>query len=171
MMSKRVFVLLALRSFSEVVWITYIGFWLCLNYNKNMKRQIIIVAVIALVAFVVYFFYFRPPFKYSGPQFPKYFPKEMITDSYVVDLEVLNDAGKLANEKQRASISYKSQRSMDENLKSFKEYFTANGFIVENLPESNVAKFLGARKDKTSVSIALWKGSPVRISILYIISK
>ncbi|MEK7503084.1 MAG: hypothetical protein AAB556_01410 [Patescibacteria group bacterium] len=134
-----------------------------------MKRPIIIVAV-AIVLFAVYFFYLRPE-RVFGPELPSFFPQEMIGDSYIVDLEVLNDAGKLDGEIRRATVSYRSHKSVEEILKGFKDYFAANAFMVEDLPESELAKFLGARKDKTSVSIAFWKESPVRVSILYIVSK
>jgi|SRR3989344_1230630 len=135
-----------------------------------MKRSIIIAMVVVIVAIAIYFFYLRPS-ESIGTEFPNYFPKEMISDSYIVDLEVLNNAGKLDNEARRTSISYKSHQSIEDSIKGFKEYFTANVFTVENLPENEFAKFLGAQKDKTSISIAFWKESPVQISILYIVSK
>lgn len=136
-----------------------------------MKRPVIIAAVVALVALVIYFFYLRP-IQYTGPKFPAYFPKGMITDAYVINLEALNDVSKLENESHRADISYRSQRTLEDNIKSFNEYFKAGNFVVEkNLPKIGNASYIGARKDKTLVSIALWKESPVRVSILYIVLK
>ena len=137
-----------------------------------MKRWVIIAVVGVLIVGTIYFFYFLPG-RYTGPEFPRFFPKEMISDSYIVDLEVLeDDAGKLDGEARRATISYKSHRSLEDNLQDFKSYFETNNFSLIDIPTSIPGQtFLAAKKDKTSISVTFWKRSPLEISILYITTK
>lgn len=134
-----------------------------------MKR-FLIPALVLGIAVAVYFVFFAGR---GLGQFPYYFPKDMILDSYIVDLTINADEGdiKLLNEKHRANISYKSHRTITENIESFKSYFQANGYSFTEMPSLGDQRFISAQKDKASVGITFWEKSPVVISILYIIQK
>lgn len=135
-----------------------------------MKRTLILaVAILAVLVAGFYFFAFREEKNLIKSSFPSYFPKEMITDPYVVNLEVLPDSP-IESEKHRVLASYISHRSEAENKQSFKKYFEENKYQVE---EGNAGEqsFIGARKEKITSSVTFWKRSPLQISIVYIISK
>lgn len=149
-----------------------IEFMFCLNYNKIMKRPLIIVVAAVAVFVVGYFFFFLRSGELVGPQFPDYFPKEMIADPYVIDLEIDESDTKLANESKRLAVSYKSHANLEESAENFKSYFQANGYTLANIPPTNNdQRFVAASKDKISVGITLWERSPLLVSILYIIQK
>lgn len=138
-----------------------------------MKRILIAVFVVAAVLVVAYYFLFLRGGNNNGvitSLLPDYFPKEVIKDSYLINLEVLSDTFRLPNEAHRAQISYISQHSMKENIKSFTKYFTDNGFETQTR-DAKGQKFLLGRKDKSNISITLWEGSQVKIAIIYILNK
>lgn len=139
-----------------------------------MKKALIVLLVIAVAGAMVFYFFVSPRIGKNPilPVFPDFFPQEMIADSYTVDLEILSDAKKLEGERERVFVSYKSHRGIPENIKSFNDYFWANGyFLTENLKNDDKAEFVEAKKDKILVNVSLWKESPIRVSILYIILK
>src|SRR3989344_4006481 len=132
-----------------------------------MKRALIIAVVLTALAGVFYFFSSRVDIGDFSAEFPRFFPKEMIADPYIVDLEVLDNDVKLEAEKERVSISYTSHRTIEENIKSFQSYFQANGFLNTVSKDDN-ASFISASKDKISVGATLWSGGLTKVSILYI---
>lgn len=135
-----------------------------------MKRLfVIIVIILSVLVATLYFLIHKEPQNVLRAYFPDYFPKEMVTDSYVVNLEVLPDSP-IQNERHRVLASYISHRSEEENKESFKKYFEENGFSVEE-GDAGEQSFIGARKDKITSSVTFWKRSPLQISIVYIISK
>lgn len=133
-----------------------------------MKRVFAVVLFLGAIA-VVYFLFFNRS-KPGIVQFPSYFPKEMISDSYIVNLAIDTDETKLKNEKHRVAVSYVSYKTLAENLENFQSYFQANGFSL-NTQENDEAHFVSAAKDNTSIGVTIWKRSPVQTSILYIINK
>lgn len=132
-----------------------------------MKRVFIIALALGAIA-IAYFLFFNPT--QSGVQFPSYFPKEMITDPYIIDLVIDADEAKLKNEKHRVAVSYTSHKTPEENLESFQSYFQPNGFSA-NVQNNDEAHFLSAVKENISIGVTVWKRSPVQVSILYIINK
>lgn len=135
-----------------------------------MKRVLtIVVIVLAALAAVLYFLSPEEPKNVLSDSFPDYFPKEMISDPYIVNLEVQPDFP-IGEEVHRILASYVSHRSEEENKQSFKKYFEENGFNVEE-GDAGEQSFIGARKDKITASVTFWKRSPLQISIVYIISK
>lgn len=137
--------------------------------TMNIMKRVFVVALILGVIAVVYLLFFNR--LQSGiVQFPSYFPKEMITDPYLVDLIIDADEAKLKNEKHRVAVSYISHKTLAENLESFRSYFQANGFSL-NTQENDEAQFVSAAKNSTSIGVTIWKRSPVQVSILYIINK
>ena len=138
---------------------------------KTMKRIIIVALVIVAAGAVAYYFFAvrhnTAEIQYS---FPAYFPREMISDSYLINLEILADAVRLPTEQHRVSVSYISHLKFVENEKGFKDYFDKNSFKW-SIIDSVDSRFIVAEKEKTNISITLWKQLPERIAILYIVNK
>ena len=138
---------------------------------NNMKLSLFIIAVV-VVALAIAFYFFVPPLVSKNAirfDFPDFFPKEMISDPYIISLEVTPDSPS-ENEKHRFIVSYGSHKSGEENKQSFKKYFKENGFNVEEAKGGEI-EFIYASKEKTSINISLFKENPLKVSILYIVSK
>lgn len=136
-----------------------------------MKRAlIVVVAVLAVLAVVFYLFFIRKETNLIKSEFPDYFPKKMIEEPYVVNLEALSDTFLLPDEKHRTQISYISHWTIAENEKSFSKYLASAGFLLET-KDSKDQEFIFGKKDKSSISVTLWKGTPVRVTVLFIINK
>lgn len=134
-----------------------------------MKNTLIVILIVlALFASGFYFLKFKGN-STIRTDFPNYFPKEMISEPYLRNLEVLSDI-QAENEKHRVLVSYISSKSEEDNKQSFKKYFEKNGFQIQD-GNAGEQSFISAIKDKISVSITFWKRSPLQISIVYIISK
>lgn len=135
-----------------------------------MRRVLIVVLIVAVVVAAVYYFLFwRGSNNVLTSLLPDYFPRNIIQDPYIVNLEVVQDVFKLENEKHRAQITYISHKSTNENEKNFKDYFRQNGFKIEQEGSTNDQNFVVAIKNKLAVTVSFWKTSPVKISIIYII--
>ena len=142
-----------------------------MKYPFTRVVPVIVVAVIALAVLGVYFFY-SPAVENFGTKFPDYFPKEMIADPYIVDLDINDSALQIENERHRVLVSYKSHRSLEDNLQEFKSYFETNNFSLIDIPASIPDQmFLAAKKDKISIGVTFWKRSPLEIAIIYTITK
>ena len=128
---------------------------------------------IVLSALAVVFYFFRPSLVSKDAlrlDFPDFFPRGMISDPYIISLEITSDSP-LENEEHRTIVSYGSHRSGEENKQSFKKYFKENGFKVEEARGGEI-EFIYALKDKTSINTSLFlKENPFKVSILYIVSK
>lgn len=137
-----------------------------------MKRFFVVFLIIAVVLTAAYYFFFwRESNNVLTSSLPDYFPKEIIQDPYIINLEVASDVFKLENEKHRAQITYISHKNKEENEKSFKNYFRKNEFQIQQERDIGDQRFISAVKDQAIVSVSLWKTSPVRISIIYIVLK
>lgn len=135
-----------------------------------MKRALIIIfIVVAVLVAAYYFFFLRVDSNVLTSSLPDYFPKDMIQDPYIVNLEVISDGLKLDGEKHRAQITYISHKNIVENEKNFKDYFNKNKFQIQ--PDRDIGDqiFISATKDKAAASVSLWKTVPSRISIIYIV--
>lgn len=137
-----------------------------------MKRILFFLSIVLIaIAGMLYFLTLEKDKVFISNAFPDFFPQEMIKEPYLVNLETVSGASKIPGERERVSISYTSYRSIEENIKSFNDYFKANDYSGTEQPKSDIAKFLAASKEKTSISVSIWKELPVRVSILYIISE
>jgi len=139
-----------------------------------MKKKIFI--VLAIVGVVLLSFYFLRSFKFAERKtlledsLPVFFPKDLITDPYVVNLASLADAGKLSNEVHRATVTYVSQKPIADIVARFNQYFKKNNFSFQT-QDTKDAEFLFGSTDKINIGITIWKKSPLHVSILYILFK
>jgi len=140
-------------------------------YTINLMKRFFVVALIiaAVLAAAYYFLLSRENNNVLKFSLPDYFPKEMIQDPYIVNLEVVSDISKFENEEHRAQITYISHKNMAENEKNFKNYFNQNEFKIEQEGSTIDQNFIVAMKDKIVATVSFWKTSPAKISIIYII--
>lgn len=137
-----------------------------------MKRSFIVIFVVLVALVVGFYFFTRPhaPKSNISTTFPDYFPKEIISDPYLINLGILSDAFLLPDEVHRAQVSYGSHKKIEENEKTFLKYFSDNGFDVQT-KDAEGQKFIFGKKGKSSLSVTLFKESPVKVAIIYIVNK
>jgi len=137
--------------------------------HMNKRPVIAIVLSVFVFAFIAYYFFMiRGQEPEISDVYPSYFPKEMISDEYIIGLEVLADRISIPGQSRQASISYKSLKNIENNVADFTNYFQNKEFSVEVVPnEESGTYFIFATKSDVSVSITLWDREPVQVSILY----
>ncbi len=135
------------------------------------RKRIFWVLIVIIVAAAGWFLFkqFYPGTKGSiQNKIPNYFTK--IISETNISVQAVGDSTKLPGEIHRAIVSYKSQLSMTQNQDYFSEYFKKNNFETQ-VKDSNDSLTISGTKQKTSLSVTIWKRNPVQISILYILNK
>lgn len=134
----------------------------------NRKDIVLVLIVVAVVA--GWFLFKYQSFSQKNVienKLPEFFPKELVGENNA-QIQVIGDTSKLANEKHRALVSYKSSISVEENRDYFTQYFKNNSFETQ-VNELEDFVMLSATKQGATLSVTIWKRSPVQISILYIL--